>query len=163
MPLFIKWPSKIRAGERIKEPVSHVDIMPTLAAAAGTELPTDREIDGLSLLPLLTRNESTAWQRETLFWQNGHYRVVRHGNWKLQITSDPTQRWLFRLDEDPTEKTNLVDTHPQQVAELMTLLSEHNEFARKPLYPSVAELAVKIDKTLNNDFEEGDEFVFYPN
>ena len=37
----------------------------------------------------------------------------------------------------------------------MTLLSEHNEFAaRKPLYPSVAELAVKIDKTLNNDFEE---------
>ena len=45
----------------------------------------------------------------------------------------------------------------------MNLLSQHNEFAREPLYPSVAELAVKIDKTLNNDFEEGDEFVFYPN
>lgn len=163
VPLFIKWPSKIQAGKRIKKPVSHLDVMPTLAAAAGTELPNDRTIDGLSLLPLLTRNEDTAWQRKTLFWQNGHYRTVRHGNWKLQITSDPKHRWLFKLDDDPTEQTNLVDTYPQKVAELMNLLSEHNRSARKPLYPSVAELAVKIDKTLNEDFAEGDEFVFYPN
>ena len=86
---------------------------------------------------------------------------MRHGNWKLQITSDPTQRWLFKLDEDPTKKQTSL-TPPQKVAELMNLLSEHNEFAREPLYPSVAELAVKIDKTLNNDFEEGDRLFFTP-
>jgi hypothetical protein len=45
----------------------------------------------------------------------------------------------------------------------MMLLSEHNKSARDPLYPSVAELAVKIDKTLNEEYEEGDEFVYYPN
>ena len=137
--------------------------MPTLAAAAGTELPRDRAIDGLNLLPLLTESENTAWQRETLFWQNGHYRVVRHGDWKLQITSDSKQRWLFNLDEDPNEQINLVDTHPKKATELMILLSEHNKSARDPLYPSVAELAVKIDKTLNEEYEEGDEFVYYPN
>ena len=163
VPLFIKWPSKIQAGKRINQPVSHLDVMPTLAAAAGTELPIDRAIDGLNLLPLLTEAEDKAWQRETLFWQNGHYRVVRHGDWKLQITSDSKQRWLFNLNEDPTERINLVDTYPQKVNELMILLSEHNKSARDPLYPSVAELAVKIDKTLNEDFEEGDEFVYYPN
>ena len=163
VPLFIKWPSKIQAGKRINEPVSHLDIMPTLAAAAGTELPRDRAIDGLNLLPLLTEAENTAWQRETLFWQNGHYLVVRHGDWKLQITSDSKQRWLFNLDEDPTEQINLVNTHPQKVTELMVLLSEHKKSARDPLYPSVAEVAVKIDKTLNEEFEEGDEFVYYPN
>ena len=163
VPLFIKWPSKIQAGKRINEPVSHLDVMPTLAAAAGTELPRDRAIDGLNLLPLLTEAENTAWQRKTLFWQNGHYRVVRHGDWKLQITSDSKQRWLFNLDEDPNEQINLVDTHPKKATELMILLSEHNKSARDPLYPSVAELAVKIDKTLNEEYEEGDEFVYYPN
>ena len=163
VPLFIKWPSKIQAGKRINQPVSHLDVMPTLAAAAGTELPRDRAIDGLNLLPLLTEADDKTWQRETLFWQNGHYRVVRHGDWKLQITSDSKQRWLFNLNEDPTERINLVDTYPEKVNELMILLSEHNKAAREPLYPSVAELAVKIDKTLNEEFEEGDEFVYYPN
>ena len=33
MPLFVKWPARITAGTVCEEPLAHIDMMPTLAAA----------------------------------------------------------------------------------------------------------------------------------
>jgi uncharacterized sulfatase len=54
VPLFMKWPARIAAGQAIDTPVAHIDLMPTLLAAVEQPLPTDREIDGENLLPLIT-------------------------------------------------------------------------------------------------------------
>ena len=138
--------------------------MPTLAAAAGAAAPEGVEIDGKNILPLL--DDETSWPRKTLFWQNGHYQVVRHGDWKLQVNDRPTdglQTWLFNLKDDPTEQNNLTSSHPEKVNELSKLLAEHQANARPPLYPAAAEIPVMIDKTLNNKFEQGDEYVYTPN
>ncbi len=35
VPMFMKWPAKIPAGASVDTPVAHIDVMPTLAAAAG--------------------------------------------------------------------------------------------------------------------------------
>ena len=163
VPLMMKWPARIAAGTVSTEPVAHIDVMPTLAAAAQAPEPEGVVIDGENLLPLATGAGLEAWDRETLFWQSGHYRVVRHKDWKLQVTARPDKQWLFNLAKDPTEQINLAASEPTKVAELLALLDAHAAAARPALYPAVLESAITIDKTLVEPFEEGDDYIYWPN
>jgi arylsulfatase A-like enzyme len=164
VPLFMKWPARIRAGTISQEPVAHIDMMPTLAAAAQASTPEGVEIDGLNLLPLATTESKQDWNRQTLFWQSGHYRVVRHGDWKLQVAERPDGGpWLHNLAVDPSEQNNLASSHPEKLAELMALLDAHQVGAREPLYPSAVEAVVTLDKTVAERFEDGDEYIYWPN
>ena len=165
VPMMIKWPSKITAGIVVDTPVAHIDVMPTLAAAAATQSKA-AEIDGVNLLPLVTSQGDQSWNRETLFWQNGHYQVVRHGDWKLQVNDRPTdglQYWLFDLAKDPTEQNNLAAVRQDKVKELNALLVDHQANAVTTLYPATTQMPVMVDKTLAEEFEEGDEYVYTPN
>lgn len=165
VPMMIKWPSKITAGTVVDTPVAHIDVMPTLAAAA-TSQSKATEIDGVNILPLATSQGDQNWDRETLFWQNGHYQVVRHGDWKLQVNDRPTdglQHWLFDLAKDPTEQNNLAAVRQDKVKELNGLLVDHQANAVGALYPATTQMPVMVDKTLAETFEEGDEYVYTPN
>lgn len=163
VPLMMKWPARISPGTVSEEPVAHIDVMPTLAAAAEAPEPEGVIVDGENLLPLATGAGLEAWDRDTLFWQSGHYRVVRHKDWKLQVTARPDKQWLFNLAEDPTEQINLAESKPEKVTELMALLDAHAAAARPALYPAVLESAITIDKTLVEPFEEGDDYIYWPN
>ena len=164
VPLFMKWPARIKAGTITEEPVAHIDMMPTLAAAAQASTPEGVAIDGLNLLPLATTERAQDWDRQSLFWQSGHYRVVRDGDWKLQVAERPEAAlWLYNLAEDPTEQSNLASSHPDKLTELMALLDAHQRDAREPLYPSAVEAAMPLDKTNADRFEDGDKFIYWPN
>jgi arylsulfatase A-like enzyme len=166
VPMFVKWPKRIAAGSSVDTPVAHIDMMPTLAAAAGASQPQGVAIDGVSLLPLVTGEGAQSWDRDTLFWQNGHYQVVRHGDWKLQLNDRPTdglQKWLYNLADDPTEQNNLAASYPDKLKELEALLAAHQAGSRGPLYESVTQMPVMVDKTLAEKFAEGDEYVYTPN
>ena len=163
VPLMMKWPARISPGTVSDEPVAHIDVMPTLTAAANAREPEGVVIDGENLLPLATGLGIEAWDRDTLFWQSGHYRVVRHKDWKLQVTERPAKLWLFNLAEDPTEQINLATSMPDKVAELLALLDAHAADARPALYPAVLESAITIDKTIIEPFEEGDDYIYWPN
>jgi uncharacterized sulfatase len=166
VPLFLRWPRAIEPGVRINTPVAHIDMMPTISAAAQASLPSDRVVDGMSVLPLLTEAGRESWSRDTLFWQNGQYQVVRHGDWKLQVNSPKladSKQWLYHLAEDPYEINNLATRYPDKVIELSKLLVKHNQDRVPPLYPATTELPVLIDKTMAETYEEGDEYVYTPN
>ena len=165
VPLFVKWPARIAARQVIDTPVAHIDVMPTLLAAVEQPLPEDRAIDGENLLPLVTSDAEAEreWSRQTLFWSSGHNRIVRHGDWKLQIAARPEKQWLFNLAEDPTEQVNLAEARPDKVSELLALLNAHVAESRPALYEPEIEAAVAIDKHLALPFEEGDEWVSVPN
>ena len=160
VPTFMAWPGRIAPGTRVTEPVSHLDILPTLAAAAGASPPADRPIDGVNLLPALT-GTAPAPERP-LFWQDGHYLAVRHQGWKLQTSERPRKDWLFNLDADPTERTNLAASRPDKVAELKALIAEHRAGGRQPLYPAAGELPVVVDKTLAEPATAEEEYVYWP-
>ncbi|MFT5572497.1 MAG: arylsulfatase A-like enzyme [Cryomorphaceae bacterium] len=166
VPLFMKWPAKLAAGIRVATPVAHIDYLPTIAAAAGVDIPAGVEIDGINLLPLIGSENASNWQRDTLFWVTDHSQVVRHGEWKLQLNNRPTdglQKWLYDLAADPTEQNNLATTRPEKLDELESLLAGYQAQSRKPLYPATTQTPVMIDKTLAQRFVQGDEHVFTPN
>lgn len=76
----------------------------------------------------------------------------------------PAKTWLFNLAVDPTEQNNLSAEAPEKLAELQGLLANHRATApRQPLYPYQGEMGVAVDKTLAEQFEEGDEYIFWPN
>jgi len=166
VPLFVRWPAKIPAGTSVDSPVAHIDVMPTLAAAANADMPAGKGIDGVNILPLATGAGAETWSRETLFWQNGHYQVVRHGDWKLQVNTRPTdgrKMWLYDLANDPTEQVNLANSRPEKLDELSALLVAHQASSRGPLYPSTVQMPVMVDKTMAEGFVDGDEYVYTPN
>lgn len=162
-PIFMKWPAKIVAGTKVDTPVAHIDLMPTMAAAAGAALPQGVEIDGLNLLPLATGTGTIERVNDALFWQSGYLRVVRAGDWKLQVEGRQNKKWLYDLESDPTEQLNLAEVRPDKLAELQALLDEHAAGSRGPLYPYTTEGPIAIDKTLADKIVPGDEVVYWPN
>ena len=163
VPMFIKWPSQIAPGTIVETPVAHIDLLPTLAAAAGAELPADRIIDGQNILPEATGEGVIERPNDAIFWQSGTYRVVRAGNWKLQVDGRQNKSWLFDLASDPTEQFNLSEEHPEKLAELSALLTAHHADAVAPLYAHKLESPILIDKTIDEKVIAGDEYIIWPN
>jgi arylsulfatase A-like enzyme len=143
-------------------PVSHFDIFATALAAAGVPLPTDRRIDGVDLLPYVT-GQQAGRPHETLFYRSGPYLAVRSGDWKLQVSGRPARDWLFDLAKDPTEKNDVAAANPQKVAELKQLLEQFQREQAKPLWASLIEIPVAIDKTMNQPLVAGDDVVYWSN
>lgn len=162
VPYLARWPAQLQAGTRYSPPVSSIDLLPTILAAAGVAVPADRMIDGVNLLPYLN-GAQTAVPHETLFWRDGSYEMVIAGGWKLQRAERPAKTWLFHLDEDPTEQHNLAAEQPQKIAELKALLTAHNAELKPPLWPSFIEMPVNVDKTLNQPESPEDEYVYWQN
>ncbi|WP_272987254.1 MULTISPECIES: sulfatase [Hyphomonas] len=163
VPMFVSWPGNIPSGAIIDTPVAHVDVMPTLAAIAGALLPASLEIDGENILPEATGTGHIARVDDAIFWSSGYYRVVRTGDWKLQVNGRQQKSWLFNLAEDPTEQENLAGELPDKVAELQSLIDAHWADARAPLYPYTIESPIMVDKTAADTFEPGDEYIYWPN
>ena len=70
---------------------------------------------------------------------------------------------MFHLGEDPSERHNVAVAEPAIVAQLQKLLDGHNAEQAQPLWPSVIESAVLIDKTGAEPYVAGDEYTYWPN
>jgi choline-sulfatase len=108
VPLVVSAPERFRA-RRVREPVSLVDLLPTLVDIAGYEEELAAPVDGRSLLPLLegaAEDEAGAAFGEYLAESAvGPMVMIRRGRWKfIHTQSDPDQ--LFDLETDPLELEN---------------------------------------------------------
>ena len=162
IPFMAKWPSKIKKGTRFKHPIHHIDIFHTAIAAAGADLPTARKLDGVDLLPYV-QGRNNEIPHKTLFWREGHHQTVLHNGWKLIKSGRINKKWLFNLNEDPLEKINLAKKEVEKINELENLLAAHNDEQIGPLWPSVIDSPQLIDKHGGQDYEEGDEYIYWPN
>jgi arylsulfatase A-like enzyme len=162
VPFFVQWPAKIAPGTTFQGAAGHVDIFATAAAAAGAPLPADRTMDGVDLLPFIA-GTNTAAPHQSIFWRSGHYKVLLAGDWKLQVAERPSKTWLFNLKDDPTERTNLADTQPAKLAELRQELDRLDRAQNKPIWPSLLEGAIPIDRPLDTPDVEGEEVIYWPN
>jgi len=129
VPLVVRWPGHGSAGAKISAPVSLLDITATTLKLAGAASETMAELDGVDLAPLLA-GETVA--ERSLFWKLGPSAAVRKGAWKL-ITSNGS-RWLFNLEDDPGESSDLVAQKPEVVDDLAKDLAAWMATLPKPLW-----------------------------
>ena len=162
VPFFLKWPARLAGGQTFEAPVHGFDIFSTAAAAAGVELPRDRLIDGVDLVPFVA-GEAAGAPHERLFWRTGGYQVVLADGYKLQVSDPPGKTWLFHLASDPTEQRNLAGAAPERVAALKQLPAEHNAEQAPPRWPSAVVSPINVDKTLLDPDAPDDEFIYWFN
>jgi arylsulfatase A len=149
VPLIVRWPGKVKPGSTSDQLASLTDVMATVAAITGAELPHDAAEDSFNLLPAL-EGAATAPIRPYLLTQAfGGARTlsIRRGPWKyldhrnsggnnydrgelkpfaLPDTTPEAPGQLYNLETDPGETTNLYSEKPEVVNELKSLL-EHSK------------------------------------
>ena len=124
-PLIVSWPSGLKSREPwIRSPAHVMDLLPTVAEAAGVAYPSERAgravrpLSGRSLLPDL-RGEPTP-ERGIPTAHEGA-RGYRLGKWKIvwgKRQSAPVTWQLFDLSTDPSEQHDLAAEHPEKLREL---------------------------------------------
>ena len=120
VPAIACWPGTIPAGCVTGQTAMTMDLFPTLAAIAGAKIPTELKLDGVNLLPMLTRNEKLP--ARTLFWRRSQSdKAVRRGPWKLRVTD--TDMTLHNLDTDLAEQYSLASAKPGVAKELLAELA----------------------------------------
>ena len=137
VPCIISWPETIEAGTRSDHIVSTYDFFPTLLQIAGLQPDPTIELDGESIIPLLT--DKGKMKRKAIFTHFPHYVVatnnlpsssVRTDKWKLIRTyGEGPERTcsyeLYKIREDIGEQHNLADKYPKIVQQLERMLDDH--------------------------------------
>lgn len=128
VPFIIYWKNRIPAGQQRSEAISNVDVLPTLATWTGTKLPAGRELDGQDIGRLLEgKVKPGRFEHRPIFLVNhGKPEAVKLRQWKYReapawehpVTGQliPAVKELFNLDEDPSERVNLIDTYKEEAA-----------------------------------------------
>lgn len=131
VPFIARWPEAIPARAVCETPITHVDLMPTLASLAGAALP-EQTIDGVDLSPLL-RNATATLPRDALFlhfpvylesyvhddgWRTTPGSFIIAGDWKLIEYFEDGRKELYHLGEDIGETRNLIDAQPEMARKL---------------------------------------------
>ncbi|QNL49606.1 sulfatase [Olivibacter sp. SDN3] len=140
VPLIARWPKQVPAGKISNKLLTTLDILPTVAKLAGAPQPKNK-IDGLASVDLLKGQAESSPRTEFLYYyRKNSLEAVRKDNWKLVFAHPgrtyegflpgsggqpgPTteqyqfQKALYDLNRDPSERYNVLDEHPEIVAEL---------------------------------------------
>jgi len=135
VPIFVRWPARIKAGMVLNDLASHQDWLPTLLAAAGEPDIKDKllsghqvgnrtfkvHIDGYNLLPYLS-GETKESPRKFFFYisDDGDILAIRVGDWKMVLMEQRAKQlacWfepfvklrapkMFNLRRDPFERAD---------------------------------------------------------
>jgi len=145
VPFIVRWPARVKAGTISDQLACLTDVMATVAAITGTELPRDAAEDSFNLLPILEGKAATPIRPYLLMQAFGGKNTlsVRRGNWKyidhrgsggnnyergelkpfaLPDIDPEAPGQLYDLATDPGETTNLYSKKPELVKELQDLL-----------------------------------------
>jgi arylsulfatase len=130
VPLFFRFPGRIKASVDVDRLTRHYDLFPTLTEIAGAQAPEELNLDGRSLIPLMDSPEAKWPDRKTFFhkgrWNKKGMRVrkgrpdhdpehskyksfaVRSEQWRL-VGKDA----LYDVTNDPGETNNVIKEHPK--------------------------------------------------
>jgi len=126
-PFTMSWPNKIKKQQVLNQSVSHLDILPTILAASGSNILDSISTDGKNILKWISKNPKKEKLHNELVWDTGNEWAIRKGDWKLHMVKKDNHyrsihlnagTYLYNLTKDPGEKNNLVQDFPKKTKEL---------------------------------------------
>jgi arylsulfatase A-like enzyme len=145
VPTILWGPGKVPADTVCDSIATTMDILPTFAALAGADVPSDRVIDGEDIGQLFHGEFDKAnLDKAYFYYLRVHLQAVRQGDWKLHLPREkepahvapfsrnthiaPKDRigfdepFLVNLKNDLGETTNVAAENPQVVERLLGLV-----------------------------------------
>ena len=124
VPTIAWWPKSIPAGTETDSVTSMMDILPTFVKLAGGSAPSDRQLDGGDIWPILAGTPDAQSPHDTFYYYRGlNLQAIRNGSWKLHLAKGE----LYNLADDIGEAQEVAQDHPEVVARLRRLAEETNE------------------------------------
>ncbi|MEM8956111.1 MAG: sulfatase [Verrucomicrobiota bacterium] len=143
VPCVMWGPGRVPAGTSCHELMGTIDLLPTIAALTGTELPGERKIDGLDASELVIGDGKESPREEFIYYTSrGDLEGLRQGKWKLLVKKPAAPRgaarkkgggggaapkeevMLFDLSADIGETENLAEGNPEVVERLKARMVE---------------------------------------
>ncbi len=132
VPLLVRAPGRIPAGQTVGNQVSLLDVTPTVLDLIGMpDVPAQEGMLGSSLLPLIHGEGDHSWDAlyctECTWMRKRAWRTPR---WKLiraleeDIYGNPNTE-LYDLTADPGEQANMAEQRPALVQELSEAMDRH--------------------------------------
>jgi len=146
VPCIMWGPSRIPAGTSSDEFTSTMDLLPTIASLAGSNLPNETKIDGHDISKTMLGDDPSPRTEMIYYSAQGRLEGLRQGDWKVlvkakmqnntkqnnqgekaspQPTASPKHDlFLFNLADDISESKNLAKAHPDKVTSLQSRMIE---------------------------------------
>lgn len=142
VPLIVNWPAEIPVGRVSQDLVDFSDVLPTLADAAGVDVPESLGIDGRSFVPVLRGQSGSRQWVYCWYFRNGkpigggdrhkageyardhRYKLYREDGLFYDVPAD-------FYEENPLEFENLTAQQKQVRDRLSSVINEHT---RKGFY-----------------------------
>ena len=156
VPFLARWKGQIPAGLSVDEPAMTIDLLPTICRLIGAETP-NRKLDGLDIWPLFSgaKDAKNPHSSYYLYFNENELHAVMSGPWKLvfphryptlagaqggkdglpsnYVTGMVFESELYNLQDDPEEKHNVIEAHP----DIRKMLEQEAEKARADLGDSL--------------------------
>jgi arylsulfatase A-like enzyme len=142
VPFIVHWAGHVKPAVN-SEIITSLDLLPSLAAISGGNLPSEHKIDGMDLSDLILGKVIKSKRESFFYYLCNTLEAARVGDWKLhvakpkisrsleELSKDVSQvpaptidddvevRELYNLVDDPGEKTNVYARHPE-IVEMIT-------------------------------------------
>ena len=136
--MITRWPGKIPAGTINSEMCMNFDLFATFCGIAGINVPGDRIIDGINILPVLQGKTGSPHETLYFYWRDNLW-AVRHKNWKyhryhevedINVNPWPSNTsqgpYLFNLSTDPDESYCLLNKYPEMEKKLSAMMDRQD-------------------------------------
>ncbi len=139
VPLILRWPGVLPAGQAFTDAVNAMDLTATVAAAGHASPPEQKPFDGVDLRPVLT-GKATLPAKRPLFFRRRSVAVrqnqnlirqsaVRQGDWKYLRTyqkqdNSKYKAALYNLRDDLAEQRNVAETEGETLRMMSMLLEQ---------------------------------------
>ena len=145
IPMAVKFPNVVPAGQKSEKLVSNLDLPLTFLDAAGISF--SNAVHGQSFLPIYS-NKDGEWRKDLMCETNGHFnihigRVIVTDRYKY-IFNDKDMDELYDLKEDPYEMNNLFDD--QKYAEVLTDMKNRLEKWRQKTNDTMTRKIIRKDR-----------------
>lgn len=129
VPSVVRWPNRLPAAQRVDSIMTAMDLYPTLAAFAGLSTEGGFRLDGRDLSEAVA-GEAEVRRQDLVFFAaetpiRGRFSLTAfNDDWKLVqeveqgLLAAQMTNHLFRIREDPYERLNLAEQHPDRVADM---------------------------------------------